>query len=305
MKDFASSSLNLFISLVGHPKFSAFIMAHKHKVDSKEAGLEIGLLIGRFFFDTEDLHYGLFKDGLEPKGLNFRKSQEYHSDLIIENIQEGTHTILDVGSGSGNLARRLLDNGFKVDCVSPSSYLSDAIHEKVGDETEIFRCKYEDLKTDKMYDQIQFSESFQYVPVERALDQTFNMLNPGGHLLICDFFTVPAEGEVPLGGGHRFPFFKEAIEKTDFEQIVDIDITEDTAKTMTILEDFVEKVAGPVGEISGKYFDSHYPKLMKLFRWKFRERYEKINRIYFSGHLNAETFIKYKTYRLMVFKKPA
>ncbi|MDP6790130.1 MAG: class I SAM-dependent methyltransferase [Candidatus Marinimicrobia bacterium] len=279
-------------------------MAEKNKVDSKEAGLEIGLIIGRFFFDTEDLHYGLFKDGLEPKGINFRKSQEYHSDLIIENTREGTKTILDVGSGSGNLARKLLDLGYKVDCVSPSNYLSDEIEEKVGKEAEIFRCKYEELKTDKTYDQIQFSESFQYVPVEHALDQTFNMLNPGGHLLICDFFTKPADGDVPIGGGHRFPFFQEAISKTDFEQIVDIDITEDTAKTMTIMEDFVGKVAQPIGEISGKYFDSHYPKLMKLFRWKFRERYKKINKVYFSGHLNAETFMEYKTYRLMVFKKP-
>ena len=208
------------------------------------------------------------------------------------------------GSRRRRCARRLLDNGFKVDCVSPSSYLSDAIHEKVGNEAEIFRCKYEDLNTDKTYDQIQFSESFQYVPVEHALEQTFNMLNPGGHLLICDFFTLPAEGDVPIGGGHRYPFFKAAMAQTDFEQIVDIDITEDTAKTMTIMEDFIEKVAQPIGQISGNYMGSHYPKLMKLFRWKFRERYEKINRVYFSGHLNAESFIKYKTYRLMVFKKP-
>ncbi|SVA32667.1 uncharacterized protein METZ01_LOCUS85521, partial [marine metagenome] len=28
------------------------------KVDSKEVGLEIGLLLTRFFFNSEDLHFG-------------------------------------------------------------------------------------------------------------------------------------------------------------------------------------------------------------------------------------------------------
>ena len=33
-------------------------MAPKNKVSSKRIGLDIGLAIGRFFLNTEDLHYG-------------------------------------------------------------------------------------------------------------------------------------------------------------------------------------------------------------------------------------------------------
>ena len=58
------------------------------KVDSKAVGLDIGLLIGRFFMDTEDLHYGYWPDDKTAAAQNFAEAQYRHSQLIIDNIPE-------------------------------------------------------------------------------------------------------------------------------------------------------------------------------------------------------------------------
>ena len=86
-------------------------MKNKGKIESNIIGLDIGLAFGRFFLDTDDLHFGYWPDGEKPTPQNFAWAQENHSRLIIDKIPCDAKRILDVGSGSGNLALKLLDAG--------------------------------------------------------------------------------------------------------------------------------------------------------------------------------------------------
>ncbi len=104
---------------------------HQDKVTSNEIGLEIGLVLSRFFFNTEHLHFGYWPDNLPLNIDNLKQAQDYHSDQIINSIPKNVDTILDVGSGSGGLAEKLIEKKYKVECVSPSEYLSDAIEKKL------------------------------------------------------------------------------------------------------------------------------------------------------------------------------
>ena len=278
-------------------------MRETGKVDSKEIGLEIGLLIGRFFFKTDDLHYGYWPDGLEIDVTNLARAQEYHSRFIISHIPAGTETILDVGAGAGDFARELLQEGYEVDCVSPSSFLSRQLQEKLGDACHLYTCKYEDLKTDKRYDLILFSESFQYVNAKKALRQSVVLLREAGHILICDFFRTDAKGRNPLPGGPRFSTFLNVIADYPVETIKDIDITKETAPTIEILDNFLREVARPVSNLSAEYLRDNYPRLMKLLRWKYRKRFNKLDTRYLSGKMSAEAYLKHKTYRLLLYRK--
>ena len=76
-------------------------MAPKNKISSKRIGLDIGLAIGRFFLNTEDLHYGYWPKGKTATIQNFVEAQGAHSKLIMDHIPDGTEWILDVGSGAG------------------------------------------------------------------------------------------------------------------------------------------------------------------------------------------------------------
>ena len=55
-----------------------------NKVSSKEVGLEIGLVLGRFLFNTEHLHYGYWSPELQMMRSTLKYAQELHSKLILK-----------------------------------------------------------------------------------------------------------------------------------------------------------------------------------------------------------------------------
>ena len=278
------------------------LMSQIEKVNSKEVGLEIGLVLGRFFFNTEHLHYGYWPAGLPVEPSNFHEAQESHSQLILDAIPDGVQSILDVGSGSGGLAEKMVAAGYRVDCVSPSQYLADRIEEKFDEKVRVHRSTFENLKLDEAYDLVVFSESFQYVNVPKALKKVAQVSAENGHLLICDFFRQPGTGRRPLGGGHDWGKFQDQVSSEPFDELKNVDITDETAPTMDILDRFLLEVADPVRTISARYMDSNYSRIMKLFRWYFSKRLTKIEKTYFSGVLTGKKFKELKTYRLLLYR---
>ena len=105
-----------------------------------------------------------------------------------------------------------------------------------------------------------------------------------------------------MGGGHHWAAFKKIIEKSSLIKISDDDITDGTAPTVDFLDQFCQDVLKPVGSMTYEYMLSNYPKITKILMWKFKGRLEKINKRYISGDVNGESFKKYKTYRLLLYK---
>ena len=278
-------------------------MSVKNKVSSQRVGLDIGLAIGRFFLNTEDLHYGYWPKGKTATIQNFAEAQEAHSNLILDQILEGSKRILDVGSGSGNLALKLINKGFQVDCVIPSEFLAEQVRAKLGNQSTIHICGFEDVPESEKYDLILFSESFQYVKLRESMVKIMTMLNPGGHLLICDFFRRDVPGKSPMGGGHSWQGFQDIITKHPLKMVTYLDITEETAPTIDLLAKFNADVVTPISEMSGEYLIDHYPRITRLLQWKFKKRIEKISRIYLSGAVNGYSFKQFKEYHLLVYEK--
>ena len=273
------------------------------KYDSKVVGLDAGLLIGKFFLNTEELHYGYWPDDKTATAQNFAGAQARYSQLIIDHIPDGVKRILDVGSGSGSLAQKLINLGYKVDCLVPSEFLAEKIKDKLGNNSIINVCKFEDLEVSQSYDLILFSESFQYVRMEQSIDKIVSMLPKNGHLLICDVFHNNVTGVSPMRGGHRLDLFENQISKSFLKQITNLDITAETAPTYDFLNQLLNEVVIPISDLSDNYINSNYPKLSKLLKWKYRKKLDKIEKVWYSGELTGENFIKFKSYRLLVYKK--
>ena len=211
-------------------------MTKRKKIDSKEVGLVMGIILGKYLFKTDDLHYGYWTPDLKLDIQNMVHAQENHSNLIISNIPPGVKTILDVGCGVGALAKRLLAKGYQVDCVSPSTLLTREARKLTEGKSLIFESTYEGIDTDKKYDLVIFSESYQYINLLKSLDQTVRFLKDGGYMLICDFFQTDAKGESALGGGHKLAEFYETIKKYPFKNLKDIDITKFTAPNLVLID---------------------------------------------------------------------
>lgn len=274
-----------------------------NKIDTKEIGLAIGHIVGKYFLKTEDLHYGYWTDDLEVNINNLAKAQDQYSDFILSQIPERTKSILDVGAGAGNITEKLLNNGFEVDCVSPSSFFNGLLNDRLKDRSHIFQSNFEDLSTERKYDLILFSESLSYININKALQKSFELLTDNGYLLICDFFKTDDTKDNQIRGGHKLSSFDKKIDAIPFNKINEIDITDETAPTIQLQYDFVENVVDPIRKLVSRYLFGKYPRLMKVIIWKYRKRLNKLNQRFFSGDINQSTFQKYRTYRLMVYQK--
>lgn len=274
------------------------------KVDSKEVGLVAGLNLFNFFLGTRDLHYGLWPDDLEVCIQNLPTAQQRYSEFLISHIPAGVKRILDVGCGAGGLASELLARGYEVEGVSPSPLLSEAAQQQAGEGFKIHQGRFEDVRFDaeQKFDLVMFSESFQYITLDTVFDNAIRRLNPGGHVMICDFFKTGAPGRSVIGGGHPIKKFMAALEKSDMEVLVDKDITRETAPNLDIVDQMGRELFYPTFKLIGYAFDSNHPWLSKLLRWKYQKKLKKINRKYLSGERNGANFALHKVYRLFVLR---
>jgi ubiquinone/menaquinone biosynthesis C-methylase UbiE len=273
------------------------------KIISRELGLEVGSICGRYFLKLKHLHYGYWTDGLEVDISNLHLAQDEYVKFIISHIPEGVKSILDVGCGTGELAETLLNMGYEVDCVSPCPFLEKQASELLGDRTHIYECFYEEMQTDKKYDMVMFCESFQYIDVEQALLKTNEFLKDGGYLFICDIFGKDIKARGVMGGGHKLGKFNDYIAKFPFRLIENVDITDETAPNMDLYGDVLKNVVLPVTDVGVRFFQSRYPIVTKFLKWKYRRKIEKAHKKYLEGGRTGEDFRKYKSYQLFVYQK--
>jgi SAM-dependent methyltransferase len=272
------------------------------KVESQEVGLEIGAIVFRHFLRTEYLHYGLFTNGLTADVANLAEAQQNYADFLIAGVPAGVRSILDVGCGTGKLASELIARGYRVDCVSPGKTLTRRARELLGNSARIYESKFEHLNPDTRYDLVLFSESFQYIPMHRAFENALQSLNPGGYVMICDFFRTDAPGRSPLGGGHAFGEFEGVVKRFPLREMEGKDITGETAPTLDLVNSFSLEVMLPVYTLIFHFLEDRFPWFVRFVKWKYRKKLEKLERKHFRGERNAKSFARYKTYRFYLFQ---
>ncbi len=270
---------------------------------SREVGLEVGSILGKYFLKLDHLHYGYWSDGLEVDITNLHKAQDEYTKLIMSHIPDSVKFILDVGCGTGHIDKMLLDKGYNVDCVSPSAYMNKHIRELLGDRSHIYECTYEELQTDKKYGMVMFCESFQYIDMEKAFSNTSKFLKKNGYLLICDIFKRDIEIKGKMGGGHKIDKFNSLIENTLFKLIKSLDITNETAPNMDLMNDVLINVVQPVIKAGVRLSESRHALVVKFLKWKYKKKLDKLHNKYFSGDRSGEDFKKYKIYQLFLFQK--
>ena len=279
-------------------------MAKKLKDEvSRDVGLEIGSICGKYFLKLDHLHYGYWNGSVEVDITNLHKAQDKYAQFVVSHIPASVKTILDVGCGTGQIDKILLDKGYRVDCVSPSAYMNKHIRELLGDKCHIFECFYENVETENRYDMVMFCESFQYIDLEKALSNTSTLLNDGGYLFICDIFRRQTETKGIMGGGHKIGKFYHFIEQSGFRLIENQDITEQTAPNMDLMNDILLNVVKPSIDAGVRFSESRHPLIVKFLKWKYRKKTDKLHKKYFSGGRSGEDFKKFKTYQLLIYQK--
>lgn len=282
---------------------SMSLVQNAESLPSREFGLAIGLILGRFFVGMEDLHYGYWSDDLPIEMSNVHKAQAQYTDFLMSHVPEGVKTILDVGCGAGNTARKLLDCGYQVDCVSPNSFLTSEAREMLGNQATFFECRFEDLQTDRRYDLLLFSESFLFMRLDESIAKALRCLRPGGYILLTDVFKIVPDGNTAIGGGQHLTLFRDAFARVPFTTLKDIDMTPQIAPTFTLINKGYTQAVKPAYDLVMGRLRAKHPWLMKVILWKFRDKIQRAEAKHFSGQRTADTFSKIKSYRLFLFQR--
>ncbi|MDP6433472.1 MAG: hypothetical protein QGI15_04035, partial [Candidatus Scalindua sp.] len=72
---------------------------------------EVGSICGKYFLKLDHLHYGYWTGDMEVDVANLHLAQDEYAKFVISHIPDGVKTILDVGCGTGQIAKELLDMG--------------------------------------------------------------------------------------------------------------------------------------------------------------------------------------------------
>lgn len=275
------------------------------KFDKREAELRVLLALARHVVRSDDLHFGYWPDDLPVALCNLPRAQEHHSELILGHIPKGTRRVLDVGCGAGRMAARLVARGHSVEGVTPSALLAAETRKLMHEGFCVHECRFEDLAVEKQYDLLLFSESFQYLQVEAALEKSVRLLPEGGHLLICDFFRKDAVGDSPLNGGPSLAQFRALAAARPLELCSDLDITKETAPTLDLADEILTRVVSPTWEILLESMRAKQPALFWVLRRVLRKKIERFEWRYLRGAFTAANFERYKSYRLLLFRKTA
>jgi len=208
------------------------------KLDTQSIGLDVGLSFVKWLTGAENLHYGLW-DGLDVRAENLGTAQSAYTDKLFELLPAEPCRILDIGGGAGETAKKLIALGHQVDIVIPAPFLADRCRANAPTAT-VHEMPFEDFETDARFDICLFSESFQYIPVDIALDKATAFLAEDGAIIVSDCFRTeafmaPKTAVRPIvGGGHIITRFRRLLGERPLDVVFEEDITESVAPSIDL-----------------------------------------------------------------------
>ena len=278
------------------------------RIDTRSLGLDLGTGLMRFLTGREILHYGLWENGLEVCAANLRTAQEAYTERLFRMLPPGKLTILDIGGGTGETARDLLELGHDVEIVVPSEVLAERCSANAGPDARVHCVHFEGFESDRRFDVCLFSESFQYIAVDTALDNAAAHLADGGEILIADCFRSEAFGHDVtehglVGGGHDLAAFRRELESRKLGIAFEEDVTELVAPSVELEQQFFNMIGSAALRID-RDLRLAFPKLRWLAAVVLRKmlgerRRTRLERRLLESHRTAEAFCRYNRYLML------
>ncbi|MCU0911266.1 MAG: SAM-dependent methyltransferase [Rhodobacteraceae bacterium] len=276
------------------------------KLDTRAVGLDVGLSFIRWLTGAENLHYGLWT-GLDVTAANLGAAQAAYTEKLFRLLPEGRLRILDIGGGAGETAKKLLALGHAVDIVVPSAFLAERCRANAPGAV-VHQTTFEAFRTEPRFDLCLFSESFQYIPLDRGLAGALAALAPGGEIVVADCFRTEAyrgrtaHGPKP-GGGHPLERFRQTLAGLPLDIVSEEDITDAVAPSLDLEQGFFNVIGHGVTRI-----DAELAARKPAARWMAgrllrlamgRRRVENLGARLQKADRNADAFRLYNRYLML------
>ena len=284
----------------------------KSQESSRAVGLDIALRVVSFITGKEHLHYGYWK-GLDVNLENLGKAQEAYTQYLFKYLpRQKTNKklrILDIGGGSGQIAKYLIDLGHQVTIVIPSCILAERAEKNTKGKAKIHPITFEEYTPKKniKFDLCLYAESFQYIPVEIALQKAIHLLSEDGEILIADCFRS-AQKHTGIfrkpGGGPSLASMESEIKRQQLEIITEEEITKDVAPSIELEQQFYNIIGFSINRLirslkTTRPMSLRFLGILYKLLLSKRRRLRLENRL-FENTRSKDLFLKYNHY--MIFK---
>jgi len=204
---------------------------------------------------------------------------------------------LDVGCGTGIMAKKLLNMGYDVEGLSPDEnqkkYFADKLNAK------FHHTKFEYFTETDQFNCLIMNESSQYIKLDKLFTNSHKALKNGGYLIICDYFVKKNAIGIQSESGHKYNAFVKQISNSGFEIIKEKDITESVVKTLEVGKDFVSRIHKTVEIYTEKIVKKHLH-FTNLLLWIGKKKIRKCKKQ--LQLLDSQEFKKNKTHRLSLLQ---
>lgn len=111
----------------------------------------------------------------------------YPSEIVDDLIQwtemQGGVKVLEVGAGTGQLTRSLLDSEVSITAIEPGSKLAAILRKNLeSHKVKVKEISLEDLDARKKYDVVVSAQAFHWIDYTTGLDKIFRITSPKGRL---------------------------------------------------------------------------------------------------------------------------
>lgn len=260
------------------------------KLDTRGIGLDVGLAFSKWLTGAENLHYGYW-DGLDICAGNFGAAQIAYTNHLFKHLPDTPSRILDIGGGAGETARKLIALGHTVEIVVPSAFLAERCRHNAP-EAVVHEAKFEDAKLSGTFDVCLFSESYQYIPLDRGLSKCMGLLAVNGRIIIADCFRSEAfkrdHIRATVGGGHPIADYRKLVKNTQLRVTHEEDITQQVAPSVD-LEQELFNVVGFAGQRIDAELALKKPGMRRFIHWGLRRIMNPRKRARLDQRLNQKT----------------
>ncbi|MCY4541941.1 MAG: class I SAM-dependent methyltransferase [Rhodobacteraceae bacterium] len=279
-------------------------------MNTQSLGLELAVDLARFLTGREHLHYGLWLDGMEVSVSNLLAAQDAYNERILSMFPQAEGLrVLDIGGGTGEFAKGLVQGGRQVEIVVPDEYLANRCRENAGPTVPVHGTTFEDFTCDRQFDVCLFAESLQYIDLRTALNKATELLTSNGVIIVGDCFRisdgVAASGERAIGGGHPLEAFRNEIARLSLSTLREEDVTAEVAQSIELERQFYEVVGGMASKIDSALRENYPLSHWFLSRFMSRKLVGKLKRRISNDERSVEEFCRHNCYLMVLLHRSA